>query len=126
MPETDTERNRENRLRRAVERISKANGEEYALRKSRVRNPLAVVLGVLAVLATAKAPGAADPTSGELNGNTLLEACELASRGSAALARFETSQADAFSEVYLVVRHAAFWDDSAGFNERLRAFCESL
>lgn len=22
--------------------------------------------------------------------------------------------------------HAAFWDDSAGFNERLRAFCESL
>jgi pimeloyl-ACP methyl ester carboxylesterase len=22
--------------------------------------------------------------------------------------------------------HAAFWDDAAGFNERLRAFCESL
>jgi pimeloyl-ACP methyl ester carboxylesterase len=22
--------------------------------------------------------------------------------------------------------HAAFWDDATGFNERLRAFCESL
>jgi len=39
MPETDTERNRENRLRRAVKRIGKANNEEYALRKSRVRSP---------------------------------------------------------------------------------------
>jgi pimeloyl-ACP methyl ester carboxylesterase len=24
------------------------------------------------------------------------------------------------------VGHAAFWEDAAGFNERLRAFCESL
>lgn len=39
MPAIDTERNRENRLRRAVERIGKANGDYYALRKSRARNP---------------------------------------------------------------------------------------
>jgi hypothetical protein len=31
------------------------------------------------------------------------------------------------AQVHLVeTGHAAFWDDSAGFNERLRAFCESL
>ena len=32
------------------------------------------------------------------------------------------------AQVHLMAKtgHAAFWDDAAGFNERLRAFCESL
>jgi len=49
-------------------------------------------------------------------------------RLSRALPSINTGAAMPHAQVQLMANtgHAAFWDDAAGFNERLHAFCESL
>ena len=44
----------------------------------------------------------------------------------AALEQHRAAMPHAQVQVMAKVGHAAFWDDAAGFNERLRAFCARL
>jgi non-heme chloroperoxidase len=44
----------------------------------------------------------------------------------AAVDQYRAAMPHAQVQLMASVGHAAFWDDAAGFNERLRAFCESL
>jgi len=44
----------------------------------------------------------------------------------AAVDQHKTGMPHAQVHVMANTGHAAFWDDAAGFNEHLRAFCQSL
>jgi non-heme chloroperoxidase len=43
-----------------------------------------------------------------------------------AVDRYTAAMPHAQVQLMATTGHAAFWDDAAAFNERLRAFCESL